>query len=455
MTSEKCELIAHLYRRAGFGITKDELSALSSRNYEEIAESLLDPSQDSGVNIDTWRRYHNGAHHQIYRNEWIYKMVNTRNPLEEKMALFWHHVFATGQSKLEHPTVMGIQIDMLRRVGMTNFRDILVELSKDPAMIYWLDNSENHNGSPNENYGRELLELFSMGVGNYDEDDIKNASRAFTGWTFNQPVPIYPHGDYPATFKFDHDDHDFTEKTFLGETGNFNGEDIIDIIVKQPATARFVARHLYNFFVADEYQVPAWNENPPKDPEAIDLLAETFQKSHGDITRVMRVLLNSDFFKSSRFKKVKSPTEFIVGVLKLTGEYSDPTVITPDYGSMGTLMGQELLNPPTVEGWHTGLEWLDAGILSERVNFAVESVSDTSKTRVNQISQDENATNHLNDATADKIFDYCMGEFPGLSITEADKQRIYDTVETNTRDTKEKIVNYLQCIVSTPEYQLT
>ena len=177
------------------------------------------------------------------------------------------------------------------------------------------------------------------------------------------------------------------KKTFLGETGNFNGEDIIDIIVKQPATARFVARHLYNFFVADEYQVPAWNENPPKDPEAIDLLAETFQKSHGDITRVMRVLLNSDFFKSSRFKKVKSPTEFIVGVLKLTGEYSDPTVITPDYGSMGTLMGQELLNPPTVEGWHTGLEWLDAGILSERVNFAVESVSDTSKTRVNQISQ--------------------------------------------------------------------
>ena len=136
MTSEKCELIAHLYRRAGFGITKDELSPLSSRNYEEIAESLLDPSQDSGVNIDTWRRYHNGAHHQIYRNEWIYKMVNTRNPLEEKMALFWHHVFATGQSKLEHPTVMGIQIDMLRRVGMTNFRDILVELSKDPAMIY-------------------------------------------------------------------------------------------------------------------------------------------------------------------------------------------------------------------------------------------------------------------------------------------------------------------------------
>ena len=154
-------------------------------------------------------------------------------------------------------------------------RTILLELSRDPAMIFWLDNNENHKDEINENYGRELLELFSMGVGNYTEDDIKAASRAFTGWTFRQPLSLYPNGHYPAEFEFlAEDDHDYGEKTFLGETGNFNGEDVIDIIVKQPATARFISRHLYNFFVEDEVQVPSWATEPPKNEAAIQQLVQ-------------------------------------------------------------------------------------------------------------------------------------------------------------------------------------
>ena len=152
---------------------------------------------------------------------------------------------------------------MLRRVGMGKMRDILLELSKDPAMIFWLDNNENRKGEPNENYGRELLELFSLGVGNYSEDDIKSCALAFTGWTFGQPIPLYPHGYYSPPFLFVEEEHDNGDKTFLGHTGNLNGDDIIDIIVEQPACARFVSRHLYNFFVADEPQVPSWNVTPP------------------------------------------------------------------------------------------------------------------------------------------------------------------------------------------------
>ena len=133
-------------------------------------------------------------------------------------------------------------------------------------MIFWLDNNENHKTEINENYGRELLELFSMGVGNYNEDDIKNAARAFTGWTFSQPIPLYPFGHYPTRFVYREDDHDDSEKSFLGETGHFNGEDIVEIIARQPATARFLSRHLYNFFVADEPQVPAWEQMPPPGP---------------------------------------------------------------------------------------------------------------------------------------------------------------------------------------------
>ena len=152
---------------------------------------------------------------------------------------------------------------MFRRVGLSDMRTILTALSRDPMMIDWLDNQENHRTERNENYGRELLELFSMGVGNYSEDDIKSAASAFSGWSFTQPIPGYPYGQHHASFVYREEDHDDGVKSFLGEEGRFNGEDIIDIVVRQPATARFVARHLYNFFVADEAQVPAWNETGP------------------------------------------------------------------------------------------------------------------------------------------------------------------------------------------------
>ena len=233
----------------------------------------------------------------------MYRMINSPRPLEEKMALFWHHVFATGVGKNQHILASALQIDMLRRVGLSNMREILLELSKDPAMIFWLDNNENRKGEPNENYGRELLELFSMGVGNYSEDDIKDCSRAFTGWTFTQPPPLYPQGYYPAHFVFIEEEHDEGEKTFLGHTGNLNGDDIIDIIVKQPACAKFISRHLYNFFVADEPQVPSWNVTPPQDSEAIDTLSNAFLDSDGDMRHILRTLFNSDFFKAAQVQK--------------------------------------------------------------------------------------------------------------------------------------------------------
>ena len=163
-----------------------------------------------------------------------------------------------------------------------------------------------------------------MGVGNYTEDDIKDASRAFTGWTFTQPIPLYPNGYYPSNFVFVEEDHDKEEKTFLGETGNFNGEDIIDIIVKQPATARFIARHLYNFFVADEPQVPSWNTVPPQDPELIAAMTDAYTDSGGEIRPILETMFKSDSFKSARLKKVKSPVELISGVIKLVGTFQEP-----------------------------------------------------------------------------------------------------------------------------------
>ena len=243
-------------------------------------------------------------------------------------------------------------------------------------MIYWLDNCENHAANPNENYGRELLELFSMGIGNYTETDVKMAGRAFTGWTFEQPIPLYPYGIYPAKFVYRPDDHDTSEKTFLGHRGPLNGEDVIDIIVRQEATAKFLARHLYNFFVADEPPVSAWSVTEPQDPAAIATLVDAYTESDGDIRTVLRKLFNSDFFKESRYRRVKCPAEFIAGVLKLAGGMQTPEPALAGVGYASLLMGQTLMDPPSVEGWHTGKEWIDGGTLTERVNFAVGKVRD-------------------------------------------------------------------------------
>ena len=389
MAENDLALIAHLMRRAGFGATRDELEGYAARSYESLVDDLIHPERFPEVEEDVLRRYYlslvTDEVNTLESARWIYRMINSQRPLEEKMALFWHQVFATAWHKSEHSPTIIRHVDTLRRLGMSDLRTILIALSRDPAMIFWLDNSENHKDEPNENYGRELLELFSMGVGNYMEQDIKMAARAFTGWTFRQPIPLYPYGHYPSEFEYRADDHDDSVKTFLGETGRLNGEDIIDIIVKQPATARFISRHLYNFFVADEPQVPAWDQVPPQDPVAIDTLTKAWSDSGGDMRTILPVLFNSDFFKEARFKKVKSPAELVAGTIKLVGTYRYPEHGLPALDTATTVMGQQLLNPPTVEGWHTGKEWIDGGTLNERVNFAVNEMADLTKPGIQDI----------------------------------------------------------------------
>ena len=302
MADQDIALMAHLIRRAGFGATREELEARAAKGYEATVEELLNPDGQGPLDRNEMMRYHPwtwrpGTLPGMGAAEWLHDMINTERPLEEKMALFWHQVFATGVSKVDHYDDVMHMIFKFRDKGMGDYRELLLEIAKDPAMIYWLDNCDNHAAAVNENWGRELLELFSMGVGNYTEVDVRECSRAFTGWTIRPKLPRGPIGRHDWFFEYKEEDHDDSEKTFLGETGNLNGEDIIRIICEQPATARFVARHLYNFFVADEAQVPAWAVTPPVDEEAIDLMAETLVESNYDIRSVLRVMFNSDFFK--------------------------------------------------------------------------------------------------------------------------------------------------------------
>ena len=460
MPEQDLGLIAHLMRRAGFGASRDELEALAARGYEAAVDDLLNPERFPEIESDLLDRYFSGEGADVSLAHWIFRMVNSRRPLEEKIALFWHHVFATA-IPMEHPPSAYGQIETFRRLGLSDMGTILTALSRDPAMIFWLDNNENHHGEPNENYGRELLELFSMGVGNYTEDDIKMAARAFTGWTFRQPLPLYPHGHYPAAFTYVEDDHDDSTKTFLGETGRFNGEDVIDIVVRQRATAAFVSRHLYNFFVADEAQVPAWSVTPPGDPDAIETLVEAYMESNGEIRSVLRVLLESDFFKEARFRRVKCPTELVTGVLKLVGTYRAPEPGISAYaGAMG-VMGQDLLSPPTVEGWHTGREWIDGGTLNERVNFAVNEVADVAKPGMQAL------VDRLRSAgpslPADRFVERCLDLIGPVVVGDETRRALMRYAESggplelgdeaDQRESAARIVRMAQLIVASREYQ--
>ncbi len=388
MADQDIALMAHLMRRAGFGASRDEIEAKAAQGYGSVVQELLNPESQPALEDDLLMRYfpsyYEPAAIQTSVQLWFYRMINNPRQLQEKMTLFWHMIFCAGHSKIDSGQEMGLMVRMFREHGMGNFRNLLYRLSTNPAMMYYLDNTESHKANLNENYGRELLELFSLGVGmdegfNYTEDDVKACARAFTGWNVAPAYPPFPHGRSPWEFRFDPADHDETDKTFLGETGNWNGDDIIDIICKQKGTARFISRHLYNFFVADEPQIPAWRLTPPRDRAAIEAMEKAYFDSGYEIGAMLEVLFTSDFFKdeSVRFAKVKNPAEMVVGLMRMVGEHRGIRPGIFDVSLEPYYMGMDLMNPPSVEGWHTGREWIDSGTLVERINFASDFLGDT------------------------------------------------------------------------------
>ena len=479
MAKKDIELMAHLMRRAGFGATRDELKAYAARGYEATVEELLEPTDPQFMASDLMRRYHPEQSGMLGPGgpgrSWLYRMITTNDPLREKMALFWHGIFATAFTKVTHGKMLNDQLRMFLRLGLGTFKTLLVELSKDPAMIAMLDNHDNHNGAINENYGRELLELFSMGVGNYTEQDIKECARAFTGWTIGnveyqeirmRRCSAWPYGRVAGYFEYHAEDHDDGDKVFLGNSGRFNGEDIIDLICRQPAAARFISRHLYSFFVTEEPPVPQWRFTEPRDPQAIETLSQAYFESGYDIRSMVRVLLNSDFFRSEtcRYAKVKSPTELVAGVLRLTGEMHRPRREIGERYSNITIMGQSLLNPPTVEGWHVGTEWIDSGSLMERINFASERLADVEapgvRAMIGKIMADSAGV-----MSAERLVDGCLDQMGAISISPQTRSVLVGfasrggDLDLSTPEARQqaqrRVAETLQLVGATHEFQRT
>jgi len=466
MPENELGLIAHLLRRAGFGATLQELKEYQAKGYEATVEELLHPEDIPEWNDDLVRRYQPDQNSVMYfesaQSYCMYKMINSKRLLEEKISLFWHGLFATAYGKLNHAKGVLNQTDTFRRHGLGSFHNILMELSRDPAMIFWLDNKDNHKDAPNENYGRELLELFSMGIGNYSEDDVKNCARAFTGWTIANADymaerasrdSIWPAGRIDWQFEYFPEDHDETDKDFLGRTGNFNGDDIIDIIAMRPATSWFIAGKLYNYFVSDT-----------PNEEATSFLAEEYRKSSGDIRSMLRALFLSDYFKSESvwYDKIKSPAELVVGTARLAGSYKTPQSDITNLASDANFMGQEILNPPTVEGWHTGVEWVDTGTLVERVNSSALVIGNTLQPGVQAMLQ--HLKGRQSSYQPDELVDECLLLIGSLHVTDSTRERLVEfaanfgevkfTPEDAVACSEQQVVELLQLILATREYQM-
>ena len=470
MSNNDTALMAHLLRRAGFGATRDELERFLEKGYEAAVEELLDPADPGNMPDDLVRRYH------VEQSElrdlagsaayWMYRMISTQAPLEEKIALFWHGLFATGYTKLNQARSQLNQVEMFRRSGLGRFDELLLEISRDPAMLVWLDNNDNHGDAINENYGRELLELFSMGIGNYTEEDIKECARAFTGWTLANAEymavraykdSIWPYGRIAWHFDYREEDHDNGEKTFLGETGNFNGEDIIDIIAKQDATADFVCTRLFQFFAADEVT--------EQGRRAIDAMKETYFESGYQVRSLLRTLFNSEYFKSpeARFARVKGPVEMVVGAVRMAGSYQTPTLGIEKVSNNMLYMGQGLLQPPTVEGWHEGAEWIDSGSLVERVNFAGKELANVRSPGVRSII-DRLADANDGVLSPAEFADGCVDLLGPIDVSEETRSVLVDFAsrqgDLNLRgrqpgdDAEQRVGHMLRLIAATQEYQL-
>ena len=468
MAEQDIALMAHLLRRAGFGASRDEIEARAAQGYDQTVEEYLNPASIAGIEEDLLYRlqpsWYQAAAIESSVHQWVYRMINNPRQLQEKMSLFWHAIFCAGHAKIDSGQEMGHMVAMFREHGMGNFRNLLLELSTNPGMVYYLDNSESHKVAVNENYGRELLELFSLGVGmddgfNYSEDDVKACARAFTGWNVAPAYSPFPYGRSPWEFRYDPADHDDGEKTFLGETGTWDGGDIIDIICKQPATARFLARHMYNFFVADEPQVPAWRLTPPRDPELLKSMEKAYFDSGYDLTAMLRAMFTSEAFKSEsvRNTKVKSPAEMVVGTMRLVDDHREnkpglfEICLEPRY------MGMDLMNPPTVEGWHTGREWIDSGTLVERINYASDLLGNTELPGVKSLV---NRVKSLGATLSPESFvDGCIDVVGPLAIDNDTRNELVAHArrggEVNSENTEftQRTGEMFQMIASTAEFQ--
>lgn len=353
----------HLLWRAGFGPGIEHVDDLKNKNIKTILKEVfsqetffpvlyetadIEPIEYNDPKATATQKREIQKVNQKQNNElnlnFLKKMTTSNEQLREKMAFFWHGHFAT---RINNPKFNQQLLNVIREKSLGNFKDLLFEVSRSPSMLNFLNNQQNKKGHPNENFAREVMELFTMGRGNYTEKDIREAARAFTGWGYDKE------GNFLERKK----QHDEGTKTFLGKTGNFTGDDVLNIIVEQKATAEFITTKIYTFFV---------NEKP--DLQIIKNLSENFYQSGYDIKKLMNEIFTSSWFydKKNIGNRIKSPTELFAGMMRMLPMH----IQNPENISVyQKLLGQMLLYPPNVSGWPNGKSWIDSSTLMLRLQI--------------------------------------------------------------------------------------
>jgi hypothetical protein len=467
---------AHLLNRAGFGGTPEEIDRvvkmgpqdavdwlfdfpdagaeeqsqtdvpdLSSidgypKDYREIAQKMRGMTPDERM---AYRQLLMRANREAVTETggwWLRRMAYGPTPLQEKLTLFWHGHFTTSAKDERAALLIWNQNELLRRNAAGNFRGFVQQISRDPAMLDYLNNQQNRKAHPNENYARELMELFTLGIGNYTEFDIREAARAFTGWAHD--------GD---EFIFRKYDHDTGEKRFFGRAGNFDGDDVIDIILAHQACARYITGRFWGHFVY---------ENP--EPALTDSLGQLLREDKWEMRPVLRQIFLSQGFYSDKAigSQIKSPVQLVVGTIRQLGLEMPPT-----RALIGPLnqMGQVPLEPPNVKGWPGGRMWINTSTLFVRYNTAVWlaggggqvpiAVGKPGKGKLKMASVDSNFAPSQDDSNADSVVDHWLARLIQRPVEPAKKQILLDALGERPSDPS-AVKKTIQLIVSMPEYQL-
>ena len=431
---DEASRVSHLLWRAGFGASPAELARFREMGLRATIDHLVDfDGVDDGALEERLAAQELDLEQSLNQLQrwWLQRMACTARPLQEKMTLFWHGILTSSFKIAGKGPYMIEQNRLLRERGMGRYDELLKAISRDPAMMIYLDSRSNKKAAPNENYSRELMELFTLGIGHFTEQDVRESARAFTGWQFRRRTGFYLNAKQ----------HDNGLKTFMGRTGNYDGDDIVDIIMEQPAAAGYVCTRLWTFFAY-----------PDPEPEVIERLAGVFRANGTEIRPVVRAMLESDEFYSGRARAalVKSPVELAVGAVRALGIETDFRPLDKPIEQMG----QALFMPPNVAGWPGGATWINSSALLQRINMAAA----LAEARANRLwfapqslvgDRDLSASGEIVDFFDDLLLGGRLGE-TGRDVLAA----FLDGMDGTAVSLDQRLRNAVYLVLASPDFQV-
>lgn len=425
---------AHLFRRAGFGATPQELDDAAAREPADVVHRLVEravaaSNEDTSADPLAQAMLATGNARSLAA-WWLHRMLNTSTPLLERLTLFWHGHFATGADKVTDASLMFEQNQLLRRNSLGSFSEMAHQIARDPAMLIYLDSATNRKAHPNENFARELMELFCLGEGNYSEQDVQELARCFTGWEVRR-----------EKFRFNRYQHDSGNKDILGQSGEFSGEEGVNLVLAQPSCPEFLVRKLIRFFVFDE---------PDASSELIAPLARLFRESNLQIAPVIERLLGSNLFFSEHAiaRRLRSPIELLIGLLRSLEASTNLNLVADGLHELG----HSAFFPPNVKGWDGGRTWINTSTLLGRANL-IGSVLHSDKTRFADGDLAALTTSH-NVSQPEALLDWLERLLLAVPLPTAARQSLVDTAADTSLSENNRIVTVIHTLSALPIFQL-